>query len=94
VLVSLHAGLASAPSAVIVPPWCRVAQAPPRVGRPSRWRPVLGGRHACQIFARRARRATLKPGKRKEIVHGLTLVAAELLDGEPAPTPHHIRRAW
>lgn len=57
-------------------------------------RPVLGGRHACQVFTRNARHATLNPGQRKEVVHDLTIVAAFLLDEDTADNRHHVRKAW
>ena len=59
-----------------------------------RKRPVLGGRHACQVFTRNARHATLNPGKRREVVHDLTLVAASLLDEDAAENRHQLRKAW
>jgi hypothetical protein len=59
-----------------------------------RRRPVLGGRHACQVFARKPRHAMLTPGKRKEVVNALTAVAAALIDGGVAANRHHIRKAW
>lgn len=59
-----------------------------------RRRPILGGRHACQVFARNARRATLNTGRRKEVVHDLTRVAASLLDEDAAGNGHHVRKAW
>lgn len=57
-------------------------------------RPILGGRHACQVFTRNARHATLNPGKRKEVVHDLTIVAAFLLDEDTADNRQHVRKAW
>lgn len=59
-----------------------------------RRRPILGGRHACQVFARNARHATLNTGRRKEVVHDLTRVAASLLDEDAAGNGHHVRKAW
>ena len=59
-----------------------------------RRRPILGGRHACQLFTRNARRAILNPGKRKEVVHHLTVMAAFLLDEDIAGNGQHIRKAW
>jgi transposase InsO family protein len=57
-------------------------------------RPVLDGRHACQVFTRNAGRATLKPGKRKEVVQHLTVMAAFLIDEDTAGNGQHIRKAW
>ena len=59
-----------------------------------RKRPILGGRHACQVFTRNAGHATLDPGRRKEVVYELTMVAASLLDEDAAENRHHVRRAW
>ena len=57
-------------------------------------RPILGGCHACQVFTRNARHATLNPGKRKEVVNDLTIVAAFLLDEDTADNRHRVRKAW
>jgi hypothetical protein len=57
-------------------------------------RPILGGRHACQVFTRNAGRAILKPGKRKEVVQHLTVMAAFLIDEDTAGNGQHIRKAW
>ena len=59
-----------------------------------RKRPVLGGRHACQVFTRNARHATLTPGKRMEVVHDLTVLAASLIEEGTAESRHHVRKAW
>lgn len=59
-----------------------------------RKRPILGGRHACQVFTRNAGHAILNPGKRMEVVHDLTVLAASLLDEETAGSPHQVRKAW
>jgi transposase InsO family protein len=57
-------------------------------------RPILDGRHACQVFTRNVRRATLRPGKRKEVVQHLTVMAAFLVDEDAAENRQHVRKAW
>lgn len=57
-------------------------------------RPVLGGRHACQVFTRDAGHAILTPGQRKEIVDELAAFAAVLPGDETGLSRHQIRRAW
>jgi len=59
-----------------------------------RKRPVLDGRHACQVFTRNAQRATLKPGKRKEVLLNLTVMAAFFVDEDAVEKGRHIRKAW
>ncbi len=59
-----------------------------------RRRPILDGRHACQVFTRNARRATLTRAKRKEVVHHLTVMAALFLEERAAQNRQHIRTAW
>jgi len=57
-------------------------------------RPVLDGRHACQVFTRDAGHATLTPGQRKEVLDELIAAAAVLLEQDDARNSHHARRAW
>jgi len=57
-------------------------------------RPLLGGRHACQVFAPDARHATLTLGQRKEILDELIAAAAVLLEQDDARNSHHADRAW
>ncbi len=57
-------------------------------------RPILDGRHACQVFTRNARRATLSRVKRKEVVQQLTVMAALFLEDNAAQDRQHLRTAW
>ena len=57
-------------------------------------RPILDGRHACQVFTRNARRATVKPGKRKEVLLHLTVMAAFFVQDDAAQNGQQIRKAW
>ncbi len=57
-------------------------------------RPVLDGRHACQVFTRDGRQATVTPGDRQEVLNELIAAAAVLLDTEDGRTLHDVRKAW
>jgi len=58
-------------------------------------RPVLGGRHACQVFTRDAGHAILTTtGQRQEVLNELIGAAAVLLDEDDSRHSHRAARAW